>query len=228
MSHNTEKKYFELFALKLLEKYINMDIKKFEDKEEPDWQNDIIGVGIEVTRNSLGTKFWRELENVHKPISYKQINKFNKRFEKNGGRVINIKQARIIFQDKEVKDGFGLNEKYFYILPVYNDNFSEVNNSIEDKLDKLNKHYNKKLQDNRLFIFTPIYIRKEMIEDEVIKINNIQEGHKRKFDTIYICTLNGLYILDLKNDNWEFIQMEREDFDQISMDASKEVKIVAG
>ncbi len=82
MSHNTEKKYFELFALKLLEKYINMDIKKFEDKEEPDWQNEIMSVGIEVTRNSLGTKFWRELENVQKLNSDKQINKFNKRFKK--------------------------------------------------------------------------------------------------------------------------------------------------
>ncbi len=110
-------------------------------------------------------------------------------------------------------------------MPVYDNDFSEVNNSIKDKLDKLNEHYNKKLQDNRLFIFTSIYIRKEMIEDEVIKINNIQEGHKRKFDTIYICTLKELYILDLKNDNWVFIQMEKEDFDQISINTSKEVKI---
>ncbi len=71
MKHDTEKKYFELFALKLLEKYINIDINDFADKEEPDWQNEINSVGIEVTRNSLGTKFWRELEKVDKPISDK-------------------------------------------------------------------------------------------------------------------------------------------------------------
>ncbi len=157
---------------------------------------------------------------MKKWINQFQINKFNKRFKKNGGRVITIEQARIIFQDEDIRDGFGFHEKYLYILPVYGNDFSKINNSIEDKL---NKYYDEKLQDNRLFIFTPIHIRKEMVEAEIIKINNIQEEYKRKFNIIYICTLNELCMLDLKDYNFELIQMEKENFKQISIEANKKV-----
>lgn len=157
MKHDNEKKYFELYALKILNKYANLEIENLKHDEKPDWQDVINSIGIEITRNSEGTQFWCELEKVKKPISDKKIEQFNKRFEKNGGSVIPIERAKIIFNDNEIKDGFGFNDKYFYIIPCYNNDFSEVNKSIKDKLKKLNEIYNTDIKDNRLFIFTPIH-----------------------------------------------------------------------
>lgn len=179
MNHDDKKKYFELFALKILKEYQNVEIEKLIHDEKTDWQDINNSIGIEITRNSIGTQFWSELEKVKKPILDKDIEKFNKRFRKNGGRVIQIEQARIIFNDKYKKDSFGFNEKYFYIIPVYNDDFSEINRSLKEKLKKLNEIY-KEMKDNRLFIFSPIYANKEMIENELQNIINIQNDKKKK------------------------------------------------
>ncbi len=223
MNHDDEKDYFELFALKILKEYQKVDIDKLKHKERPDWQDIDNSIGIEITRNSTGTQFWSELEKVNKPISDKDIEKFNKRFKKNGGSVIPIEHARIIFNDKDKKDGFGFNEKYFYIIPSYNDDFSEVNRSLKKKLKKLNEIY-KEMHDNRLFIFSPIYANKKMIENELQNIINIQNEKKRKFNIIYVCLLHKLIIFNLNENNWKCIQMDKDVFNKLSEEANKEVK----
>ena len=223
MNHDDEKDYFELFALKLLKEYQNIDIEKIIHDEKPDWQDISNSIGIEITRNSIGTQFWSELEKVKKPIPDKSIEKFNKRFRKNGGSVIPIEQARIIFNDKDKKDSFGFNEKYFYIIPSYNDDFSEVNRSLKEKLKKLNEIY-KEMHDNRLFIFSPIYANKEMIENELQNIINIQNEKKRKFNIVYVCLLHKLIIFNLNDNNWKCIQMDKDVFNKLSEEANKEVK----
>lgn len=177
MNHDDEKNYFELFALKILKEYQNVDIDKLIHDEKPDWQDINNSIGIQITRNSTGTQFCSELEKVKKPIPDKSIEKFNNRFRKNGGSVIPIEQARIIFNDKEIKDSFGFNDKYLYIIPSYNDDFSEINKSLTEKLKKLNDIY-KEMQDNRLFIFSPIYATDKMIENELQSIIKIQSEKK--------------------------------------------------
>ena len=84
MNHDDKKKYFELFALKILKEYQNVEIEKLIHDEKPDWQDINNSIGVEITRNSIGTQFWSELEKVKKPIPDKDIEKFNKRFRKNG------------------------------------------------------------------------------------------------------------------------------------------------
>ena len=222
MNHDDEKKYFELFALKILKEYQNVEIEKLIHDEKPDWQDINNSIGIEITRNSIGTQFWSELKKVKKPISDKDIEKFNKRFRKNGGSVIPIEQARIIFNDKDKKDSFGFNEKFFYIIPVYNDDFLEVNRSLKEKLKKLNEIY-KEMNDNRLFIFSPIYANKEMIENELQNMINIQNEEKRKFNIVYVCLLHELLVFNLNENDWKCIQMDKEVFDRLSEEANKEV-----
>ena len=222
MGHDDEKDYFELFALKILKEYQNVEIEKLIHYEKPDWQDINNSIGIEITRNSLGTQFWKELEKVKKPIPEERIEQFNRRFEKNGGRVITIEKARIIFNDKDKKDSFGFNDRYFYILPVYNDDFSEVNKSLKDKLNKLNTIY-KKMDDNRLFIFSPIYVTDEMIDNELQKIIDIQKGNERIFNIVYVCILHKLIVFDLNENEWKCIEMDREEFDRLSFAASKEI-----
>ena len=64
MNHDDKKKYFELFALKILKEYQNVEIEKLIHDEKPDWQD---------INNSIGTQFWSELEKVKKPIPDKNI-----------------------------------------------------------------------------------------------------------------------------------------------------------
>lgn len=223
MNHDDKKKYFELFALKILKEYQNVEIEKLIHDEKPDWQDINNSIGIEITRNSIGTQFWSELEKVKKPIPDKDIEKFNKRFRKNGGRVITIEQARIIFNDKNKKDSFRFNEKYFYIIPVYNDDFLKINRSLKEKLKKLNEIY-KEMNDNRLFIFSPIYANKEMIENELQNIINIQNDKKRKFNIVYVCLLHELLVFNLNENDWKCIQMDKDVFNKLSEETNKEVK----
>lgn len=222
MNHDDEKKYFELFALKILKEYQNVEIEKLIHDEKPDWQDINNSIGIEITRNSIGTQFWSELEKVKKPIPDKDIEKFNKRFRKNGGSVIPIEQARIIFYDKEVKDSFGFNDKYLYIIPSYNDDFSEINKSITEKVKKLNSIY-KEMQDNRLFIFSPIYATEKMIENELQNIIKIQSEKKRKFNIVYVCLLHELIVFNIKENSYKCIQMDKDVFNKLSEEANKEV-----
>lgn len=223
MNHDDEKDYFEILALKILKEYQNIDIKKLIHDEKPDWQNLSDSIGIEITRNAIGTQFWSELEQVKKPVSDKNIEKFNNRFKKNGGNVITIEQARKIFNDKDIKDGFGFNDKYLYIIPSYNDDFSEVNRGLNKKLKKLNEIY-KEMKDNRLFIFSTIHTNKEMIENELQNIINIQNGKKRKFNIVYVCLLYELIVFNLNENNWKCIQMNKDVFYKLSEEADKEVK----
>lgn len=222
MNHDDEKNYFELFALKILKEYQNVDIDKLIHDEKPDWQDINNSIGIEITRNSTGTQFWSELEKVKKSIPDNSIEKFNNRFRKNGGSVIPIEQARIIFNDKEIKDSFGFNDKYLYIIPSYNDDFSEINKSLTEKLKKLNDIY-KEMQDNRLFIFSPIYATDKMIENELQSIIKIQSEKKRKFNIVYVCLLRKLVVFNIKENNWKCIQMDEDVFNKLSEGANKEV-----
>ena len=223
MNHDDEKDYFELFALKILKEYQNVDIDKLIHDEKPDWQDINNSIGIEITRDSMGTQFWSELEKVKKPIPDKDIEKFNKRFRKNGGNVIPIEQARIIFNDKDKQDSFGFNEKFFYIIPVYNNDFSEINRSLNEKLKKLNEIY-KEMQDNRLFIFSPIYATEKIIDNELQNIIKIQSEKMRKFNIVYVCLLHELIVFNIKENSYKCIQMDKEVFDRLSIEANKEVK----
>ena len=181
MDHDNEKKYFELLALMLLKEYTKIDINNFENKEEPDWQDE---------KNSVG-------------------------------RVIPQELAKIIFGENHSKDSFGFNEKYFYIIPCYNDDFSTVNKSISIKTLKLNKNYNLNIKDNRLFIFTPILVTMEMLENELTIILKKQDEFERKFNVIYICLLSDLYIFNINKKKCEHIKMQKERVEQISIEASK-------
>lgn len=219
MKINKEKLYFETFALNLLKRYAGLDITNFKKYEGPDWIDDINSISIEVTRTAEGNKFWSELENVKKPIPDEKIERFNERFEKNGGRVISKELAQII----GIEDTFGYNSNYVYILPSYDDDFSIVNQRIIEKIKKLNKNYTI-MKDNRLFIFSPILFNDEMLKNEINNIKKIQEEFKYRFDKIYICILHELCSIDFNDEKYERIPMNKEEFDKISFESADKVK----
>lgn len=210
MGHNIEKKKFELFALSLLGRYANIDVKNFESKESPDWQDKVNSIGIEITQNDEGAKFWKDLEKVKRPVPDSKIKKFNKKFLQNGGRIYDKKTAGIIFGNQD--DGFGFSKNYYYIIPVYPDDFSEVNKSIECKLKKLNNNYNPEISDNRLFVLSSSMVTRDMVEEELKEMVTIQQEYKRKFSMVYVRLSEDLCIFDLVNLKWKKVKIENDYF----------------
>lgn len=219
--HDSEKKYFERFAINLLERYINMDISKFKTCEEPDWQDEFNNIGIEVTRDSIGTKFWADIEKVQgKKILDKDLKKFNNKFKANGGRIITKELASII----GIEDcSFGFNDKYVYIIPSYKNRFERINEIIINKTKKLNKNYKETIKDNRLFIFSPILVKGKMAEEELNEIIKIQKEYNRNFNIIYVCILHEIYIFNMQTNKWNLIKMNEEEFNRISRKSSEEI-----
>lgn len=220
--HNSEKRYFEKFALNLLEKYLNENISKFKECEEPDWQDELNSIGIEVTRDSVGTKFWANIEKVEgKKILDKDLKKFNSKFKANGGRIITKELASIIGIKK---CSFGFNDKYVYIIPSYKNGFERINEIIINKTKKLNKNYKETIKDNRLFIFSPILVKGKMAVEELNEIKKIQKEYNRNFNIIYVCILHEIHIFNIQTNKWNLIKMDEEEFNRISRKSSKEIK----
>lgn len=220
--HGSEKKYFEKFAINLLERYINMDISNFKLFEEPDWQDELKNIGIEVTRDSIGTKFWADIEKVEgKKIPDKDLKKFNSKFKANGGRIITKELASIIGIEK---CSFGFNDKYVYIIPSYTDGFERINKIIINKTKKLNKNYEEKINDNRLFVFSPILVKGKMAEEELNEIIRIQKEYNRNFNIIYVCILHEIYIFNMLENKYDMIEMNEIEFNKISRQSSEDIR----
>lgn len=219
MEHDIKKKYFELLALKILEYYAKINICNFEHDEKPDWQDMKNSIGIEITRNSEGTKFWSNLNKLKdKKIDERKIKKFNKRFTAIGGRIITKKVADIL----GIECTFKFNENYVYIIPSYNNDFEKINKIIWKKTKKLNTNYNNKIRENRLFIFTPLQLSSLILKKGIIEIGNIQNKFNRNFKIIYICTLSKLYLFDLERNNYEIINLQRKEIEKISKEVYDE------
>ncbi|MCI8486992.1 MAG: hypothetical protein HFJ20_08115 [Clostridia bacterium] len=215
MEHDLEKKYYEKLALKLLKYTLDIDITNFKDKEEPDWHNDKDSVGIEVTIVDESLRFYRELEKVDK-VDANKVKKFNKRYIKNGGRIITKKEADCM----GLECSFKFNDNYVYIIPAYDNNFENINKAIKNKTEKLNNNY-KLFKQNGLFIFSHIRTRKELFKEELNEIIKIQSKSEKKFDFIYICLTDCIVIFDLKNNVCNVKEFDKNKFNNIAFEISE-------
>ena len=77
---------------------------------------------------------------------------------------------------------------------------------------------------DRLFIFSPIYATEKMIDNELQNIIKIQSEKMRKFNIVYVCLLHELIVFNIKENSYKCIQMDKEVFDRLSIEANKEVK----
>lgn len=193
MKHDLEKKYYEQLALKILEFVVYIDVANLKNKEEPDWHNDKDSVGIEITIADESLRFYRELEKVDK-VDTNKVKKFNKRYIRNGGRVITKQEAYCI----GIECSFKFNNNYVYIIPAYDNNFENINKAIKNKTEKLNKNY-KLFNQNNLFVFSHIRTRKELFQEELNEIIEIESKFEKKFNFIYICLTDCIAIFDLEN-----------------------------
>ena len=149
------------------------------------------------------------------------IKKFNKNFEKLGGRV--LRKTDPIVKILDLHDTFHYHEDYIYIIPGYSETFDFVNKKIEDKLIRLNSIYDEDIKNYYLGIFTTIYTCEDNIKEELNEIIKLQSNYDKKFEKIIIIFIDKLCEFDLLNNTYNIIENTNEQLNNISIKTYEEL-----
>ena len=217
MNHNSDKEHFEYLIKNMLQHYnlIDSDLHK---SEKPDFRND--NLGLEVTRADQTLGFEGFISKYNK-YNIGNIKKFNKNFEKLGGRV--LRKTDPVVKILDLHDTFHYHEDYIYIIPGYSETFDFVNKKIEDKLIRLNSIYNEDIKHYYLGIFTTIYTREDNIKEELNEIIKLQSNCDKKFEKIIIIFIDKLCEFDLLNNTYNIIENTNKQLNNISIKTHEEL-----
>lgn len=217
MNHNSDKEHFEYLIKNMLQHYnlIDSDLHK---SEKPDFRND--NLGLEVTRADQTLGFEGFISKYNKD-NIGNIKKFNKNFEKLGGRV--LRKTDPVVKILDLHDTFHYHEDYVYIIPGYSETFDFVNKKIEDKLIRLNSIYDEDIKHYYLGIFTTIYAREDNIKEELNEIIKLQSYYDKKFEKIIIIFIDKLCEFDLLNNTYRIIENTNEQLNNISIKTHEEL-----
>lgn len=217
MNHNSDKEHFEYLIKNMLQHYnlIDSDLHK---SEKPDFRND--NLGLEVTRADQTLGFECFISKYNKD-NIGNIKKFNKNFEKLGGRV--LRKTDPVVKILDLHDTFHYHEDYIYIIPGYSETFDFVNKKIEDKLIRLNSIYDEDIKHYYLGIFTTIYTREDNIKEELNEIIKLQSNRDKKFEKIIIIFIDKLCEFDLLNNTYNIIENTNEQLNNISIKTHEEL-----
>ncbi len=217
MNHNSDKEHFEYLIKNMLQHYnlIDSDLHK---SEKPDFRND--NLGLEVTRADQTLGFEGFISKYNKD-NISNIKKFNKNFEKLGGRV--LRKTDPIVKILDLHDTFHYHEDYIYIIPGYSETFDFVNKKIEDKLIRLNSIYDEDIKNYYLGIFTTIYTCEDNIKEELNEIIKLQSNYDKKFEKIIIIFIDKLCEFDLLNNTYNIIENTNEQLNNISIKTYEEL-----
>ena len=217
MNHNSDKEHFEYLIKNMLQHYnlIDSDLHK---SEKPDFRND--NLGLEVTRADQTLGFEGFISKYNKD-NIGNIKKFNKNFEKLGGRV--LRKTDPVVKILDLHDTFHYHEDYIYIIPGYSETFDFVNKKIEDKLIRLNSIYDEDIKHYYLGIFTTIYTREDNIKEELNEIIKLQSNCDKKFEKIIIIFIDKLCEFDLLNNTYNIIENTNEQLNNISIKTHEEL-----
>lgn len=217
MDHNSDKEHFEYLIKNMLQHYnlIDSDLHK---SEKPDFRND--NLGLEVTRADQTLGFEGFISKYNKD-NIGNIKKFNKNFEKLGGRA--LRKTDSVVKILGLHDTFNYHEDYIYIIPGYSENFNFINKKIKDKLTKLNSNYDEDIKHYYLGIFTPIYTHEDNIKEELNEIIKLQSNRDKKFEKIIIIFIDKLCEFDLLNNTYNIIENTNEQLNNISIKTHEEL-----
>lgn len=218
MKHDSDKIFFEYLVKNMLQNYNIVD-NNLQKSEQPDFKNKTIG--LEITRADQTLDFEGFISKYNKD-NIGNIRKFNKNFEKLGGRV--LEKTDPIVRILDLHDTFHYHEDYIYIIPSYSNEFSYVNKKIKDKLKRLNSIYDNKIEHYYLGIFTPIYIFEEnTIREELDEIVNIQSHYNKKFEKVIVVFIDKICEFNLLNNTYNIIENTNEELNMISIKTSEEL-----
>ena len=79
----------------------------------------------------------------------------------------------------------------------------------------------KTFNDNRLFIFSTIRINKDILKEELEYLIKKSNKNDKKYNIIYVLSLNKLCIFDLKNNNYAYKELDKEIIYKIEENVNK-------
>lgn len=217
MEHDSDKNFFEWLIKNILQRY-NLIDNDLEKSECPDFKND--NLGLEITRADQCLEFSGFISKYSKDNNI-NIKKFNKNYEKLGGKV--LKKNDPIVKILNLSVSSHNHKDYIYINPCYSENFDFVNERINNKLKKLNSTYDKNIKHYYLGIFTPIYALEDNIKEEFNKIIELQSNHDRKFEKIIIIFMDKICEFDLLDNTYNIIENTEEELNNISTKTYEEL-----
>lgn len=182
--------YYECLAKLILEKMFPNEFENLEILDKPDLQDDKNGIGVEVTiaRN----KDQEENESLYAKIESGQVRNRDKAIEK----INNSSKLYAMYVDGIL---VGISD---------NDDFERIFESFSEKIKKLNDDGYKKYMENYLFVYSDICANQQMLYQAISKMNNIQSKHKIKFQKVFVCVPQYMYILNLENKKGESMDIK--------------------
>ena len=217
MNHNADKDFFE-YLIKNILLYYNIIDGDFIKSECPDFINN--DIGLEITRADETLKFDGFIKKYPK-VKTGNIEKFNKHFEENGGRV--FKKTDVIVKLLNLVDTFYYHEDYVYIIPSYKNDFTFINEKISNKIDKLNSIYDVNIKTYYLGVFTTVYATEEMIQEELAILNEMNKNKSKQFDKIIIIFLDKICIFNLTCNKYKIIDDVNEEINKLSHKTKNEL-----
>ena len=217
MNHNADKDFFE-YLIKNILLYYNIIDGDFIKSECPDFINN--DIGLEITRADETLKFDGFIKKYPK-VKTGNIEKFNKHFEENGGRV--FKKTDVIVKLLNLVDTFYYHEDYVYIIPSYKNDFTFINEKISNKIDKLNSIYDVNIKTYYLGVFTTVYATEEMIQEELAILNEMNKNKSKQFDKIIIIFLDKICIFNLTCNKYKIIDDVNEEINKLSRKTKNEL-----
>lgn len=218
MKHNSDKEYFEYLIKNMLQQY-NLVDKDLTKNEKPDFRN--LSLGLEITRADQALAFDGFISKYGNE-KIENIKKFNKNFEKLGGKVLN--KSDPIVKILNLHDTFHYHEDYLYIIPGYPESFDFVNQRIKEKLIRLNSIYDNNIEHYYLGIFTTIFVFENSIKDELYEIIKLQSQYNKKFEKIIIIFIDKICEYNLLNNTYQIIEDTQKNLNNISIMTYEELK----
>ena len=217
MNHNSDKDFFEYLIKNILLHYNIID-GDFIKSECPDFINN--DIGLEITRADETLKFDGFIKKYPK-VKTGNIEKFNKHFEENGGRV--FKKTDVLVKLLNLVDTFYYHEDYVYVIPSYKNDFTFINEKISNKIDKLNSIYDVNINTYYLGVFTTVYATEEMIQEELAILNEMNKNKSKQFDKIIIIFLDKICIFNLTCNKYKIIDDVNEEINKLSRKTKNEL-----
>ena len=201
-----DKGYFERYALLSLIKCFDYKLEDLLDSnfESPDWQSDILDLGIEVTR-------------AESPSDGKLSFIINKFFNK-GLSGKEIKDA-IQREHGEYSNFFGEidNSAYCSVSYSFSNEINKIIKAITTKIEKLNKPYFEVFKQNWLYVFADVGLHKDDILSIKDSISNCV--NKKQFDKIFINITDKIIIIN-KNGLISEVVVDNKTLKQLKIDAT--------
>ena len=150
----------------------------------------INGIGVEVTiaRN----KVQEENESLYAKIESGQVRNRDKAIEK----INNSYKPYAMYVDGIL---VGIPD---------NDDFERIFKSFSEKIKKLNDDGYKKYMENYLFVYSDILANQQMLNQAISEMNNIQTKHKIRFQKVFVCVPQYIYILNLESKKGESMDIK--------------------